>query len=163
MRKRSSEPAAIVLPEPTLEEQVANLSAIVTSFDDALRAAGAHWIHDSVDGITDLHGRLLETRTELERVRAMKETPWPAIQDLRALVIRLRGTATEFDDLTDSVLRRTDVPCPPIAMILFCPGCHEQHVDADAPRRRHHTHLCDSCGHEWKPSHAATMGVRSLA
>ena len=67
----------------------------------------------------------------------------------------------------------------PIPMILFCPKCHVQHVDELEPagsrlnpgavdidwsKRPHRTHLCKmpSCGHMFRPSNFATVGVAEL-
>lgn len=34
---------------------------------------------------------------------------------------------------------------------MRCPGCGEFHIDAgEWARRLHHTHLCLTCGHEWR-------------
>ncbi len=56
---------------------------------------------------------------------------------------------------------------PPIDMILFCPACGEQHIDAPNPRESwtnppHRTHQCEKCGQEWRPADVATNGVGAL-
>lgn len=64
----------------------------------------------------------------------------------------------------------------PIQMILFCPSCGLQHIDApeyegvnhedgsasmwDNPP--HRSHLCHGCGHIWRPADVATEGVASI-
>ena len=56
-------------------------------------------------------------------------------------------------------------PAPPIAMLLWCPKCHVQHVDRGewaTPAKAHRKHLCEACGHVWKPAAAATVGVEKL-
>jgi hypothetical protein len=56
----------------------------------------------------------------------------------------------------------------PIPMILYCPQCHEQHVDEPDERTPdwdnppHRSHLCHACGCIWRPADAATEGVRSI-
>ena len=58
----------------------------------------------------------------------------------------------------------------PIDMILFCPSCGLQHVDAPDPKGTreawtnppHRSHLCQGCGHLWKPADVATNGVAEL-
>ena len=47
-----------------------------------------------------------------------------------------------------------------VDMMLHCPACHAQHVDA-APwdTRPHRSHLCHSCGHIWRPADVCTNGV----
>lgn len=51
----------------------------------------------------------------------------------------------------------------PIPMVLPCPECGVEHIDEDEwetrPRR---THLCQFCGHQWRPSSRATVGVMVL-
>ncbi len=51
----------------------------------------------------------------------------------------------------------------PVPMLLFCPQCGAQHVDAptatwDNPP--HRTHECQACKYLWRPSNTATTGVR---
>lgn len=55
----------------------------------------------------------------------------------------------------------------PIPMILFCPYCGLQHIDAPEPDKGwtnppHKSHLCHDCGHVWRPADVATTGVESL-
>jgi rubredoxin len=68
----------------------------------------------------------------------------------------------------------------PIPMILHCPACHTQHIDAPEPgmlissgptagRVRpgwtnppHRSHLCQECGHVWRPADVPTTGVKSV-
>lgn len=51
----------------------------------------------------------------------------------------------------------------PIPMILYCRVCGVQHVDKDEwVTRPHSTHLCESCGHTWRPCNRSTVGVESL-
>lgn len=66
----------------------------------------------------------------------------------------------------------------PIPMILFCPKCGLQHIDApewnDDPHDiehgqmrtwtnpPHRSHLCHNCGHIWRPADVATEGVAFL-
>lgn len=50
-----------------------------------------------------------------------------------------------------------------IPMILFCPICHERHIDRGRfSYIAHHTHACQSCGHVWRPAIVATVGVHFL-
>ena len=52
----------------------------------------------------------------------------------------------------------------PIDMLLFCPICGEQHVDAPQPEKNwdnppHRSHECQFCGHVWRPADVPTNGV----
>lgn len=56
----------------------------------------------------------------------------------------------------------------PIDILLFCPRCHFQHVDAPQPEKDwnnppHRSHECQFCGCIWRPSDAATNGVEKIA
>lgn len=65
----------------------------------------------------------------------------------------------------------------PIPMILFCPACGEQHIDEPEPslgkrfldpgakewtNPPHRSHLCQGCGHIWRPADVATEGVARI-
>lgn len=52
-----------------------------------------------------------------------------------------------------------------VRMVLFCPACRGQHIDRGewaTPQRLHRTHLCEHCGHLWRPHDMATIGVESV-
>ena len=64
----------------------------------------------------------------------------------------------------------------PIDMVLYCPACGMQHIDAperawDAPAHArgefwtnppHRSHLCHDCGHIWRPADVPTNGVAAV-
>lgn len=53
----------------------------------------------------------------------------------------------------------------PLPMILFCPSCGYQHVDApkgDWTNPPHRSHLCAGCGHVWRPADIPTEGVAEI-
>ena len=64
----------------------------------------------------------------------------------------------------------------PIDMVLHCPACRLQHIDAPEPSQLmhidkneacetwwsnppHRSHLCHGCGHIWRPADVPTSGV----
>lgn len=71
---------------------------------------------------------------------------------------------------------------PPIPMVLYCPNCGAQHVDAAEPcpdegcphygtphghpelwaNPPHRAHLCHACGTIWRPADVATTGVAHI-
>lgn len=55
-----------------------------------------------------------------------------------------------------------DILLQPVPLLLFCPECQMQHVDEGewATARRHRKHLCQGCGHVWKPYPFDTVGVK---
>jgi hypothetical protein len=70
----------------------------------------------------------------------------------------------------------------PIDMVLHCPACGMQHIDAPEPAGEytargydplgaaalawnnppHRSHLCHGCGHIWRPADVATNGVAAV-
>lgn len=55
----------------------------------------------------------------------------------------------------------------PIPMVLHCPACGTQHIDAPEPAKGwdnppHKSHLCHGCGAIWRPAGVPTAGVASL-
>lgn len=49
----------------------------------------------------------------------------------------------------------------PVEMVLDCPACHRQHIDAE-DCEPHCTHVCTDCGHLWTPAEIPTHGVKAL-
>lgn len=65
----------------------------------------------------------------------------------------------------------------PIDMVLHCPKCGMQHIDAPSETREirggelcidrwdnppHRSHKCSACGTIWRPADVATNGVREI-
>ena len=66
----------------------------------------------------------------------------------------------------------------PIDMVLYCPNCGTQHVDAPEPAKPwtydpetvyvswsnppHRSHLCHGCGCVWRPADVPTNGVAAI-
>lgn len=85
-----------------------------------------------------------------------------------------------WDHLSDEFQRRwgvfADELSKPIDMVLYCPRCRTQHIDApeesiegairggelfwDNPP--HRSHLCHSCGFVWRPADVPTNGVKAV-
>ncbi|WP_247896103.1 hypothetical protein [Azospirillum brasilense] len=56
----------------------------------------------------------------------------------------------------------------PLPMLLFCPRCGLQHIDAPDERAGwtyspHRSHLCADCGCIWRPADVPTSGVLAIA
>lgn len=80
-------------------------------------------------------------------------------------------------------LRAATAPSP-IDMLLFCPNCGRQHIDAPHPQAAmldsmcdappnvpdvapwnnppHRSHLCHHCAHIWRPADVPTNGVQAI-
>lgn len=59
----------------------------------------------------------------------------------------------------------TPIDIGPIPMILFCPTCGGQHIDAPSPgwdNPPHRSHLCAFCGYIWRPADVPTTGVAKI-
>lgn len=73
-------------------------------------------------------------------------------------------------------------PAVPVDMVLHCPACGLQHIDAPDPwvakygeelckakgfslwtNPPHKSHLCHGCGHVWRPADVATTGVKAVS
>lgn len=51
----------------------------------------------------------------------------------------------------------------PVPMILFCPKCGHQHVDAGGFEKiPHRTHACEKCNYFWRPADVDTVGVAEI-
>lgn len=53
----------------------------------------------------------------------------------------------------------------PIDMVLYCPACGVQHIDAPEPgwsNPPHRSHRCHGCGHIWRPADVPTNGVAAV-
>jgi hypothetical protein len=90
------------------------------------------------------------------------------ILDRPALVAFLneQGCSVLNDKNGNLVVVLPDRLLPPIAIVLVCPFCKQQHVDeGEWETRVHRTHQCvassfgPGCGHQWRPSNRATRGV----
>lgn len=83
-----------------------------------------------------------------------------------------------------------ELPVKPIDMVLHCPACGMQHIDAPKPcdmgmgceqagvcyasavgqperctawdNPPHRSHLCHGCGHIWRPADVPTNGVQAV-
>jgi hypothetical protein len=60
------------------------------------------------------------------------------------------------------------ISAAPIDMVLHCPCCGVQHVDAPEPASGwanppHRSHQCHHCRHVWRPADVATNGVITIA
>lgn len=119
-----------------------NYGAVLASEINALPAKPRSYIHD------------LETRAD------------PAFDVRRAFVSEENAAALakRVEELEQELaaLRR------PVDMLLFCPVCSAQHIDAPDERTPdwsnppHKSHLCHACGHVWRPCDRPTNGVATL-
>lgn len=141
--------------------------------DDKLRAsmldpiiAGA--LYDLMGWLTSREQRLVLSSTDLAAPACDALVEWA----------RLRGLSLNDAHVEDW---RAVLPAPtaePIDMVLHCPACGMQHVDApdedghahahsDGRESRwtnppHRSHLCHACGLVWRPADVPTNGVAAV-
>ena len=98
-----------------------------------------------------------------------------AIEVFDAITGTQPGVKFSFERRGDQVFvtKHTDLA---INMVLHCPACGLQHidapgadVDANGPCYDHHwdnpphrSHLCHGCGHIWRPADVPTNGVAAV-
>jgi hypothetical protein len=106
-------------------------------------------------------------------------TPWPLGDVLRRLVHDVEHLLQDHScdhlgwELSDhartaatAILVAVDgaaAATPPIDMVLHCPRCSAQHIDAptgDWTNPPHRSHLCSACKLIWRPADVPTNGVR---
>ena len=135
---------------------------------------------DAPEDIAGARARLTDAvqRRAAACVRWVKRQRLPADEEAAAIRSEREFAALPSVALNDldallSYLSRLEAQREtPIDMILFCPKCGLQHVDApevgalgyfgewDNPP--HRSHLCHGCGHIWRPCDRATNGVASI-
>jgi hypothetical protein len=67
----------------------------------------------------------------------------------------------------DLVIAKVGFARVPVPMVLHCPSCGEQHIDAPELDKGwtnppHRSHLCHACGTVWRPADIQTTGVPAL-
>lgn len=92
------------------------------------------------------------------RVTELLEANNREVERRRAAESALRGAMALLEDER----------ARPVELLLFCPACLHQHVDAPDPaigwtNPPHRSHLCASCGHVWRPADRPTTGVATIA
>ncbi len=137
--------------------------------------------------LTDIHGVIAGDQPGMSLQQALDvadiSTPAPALahralkvfKSLHELLAQIRdhaGVDCPFGDLPEAVaaLRRAaqrQAHAGVINMVLHCPSCGTQHVDApdrstDWDNPPHRSHLCHQCGLVWRPADVWTTGVQEV-
>ena len=87
-----------------------------------------------------------------------KVEPYPGQEDIPSGVIEVCRAA----------IASVEAQPAAIDMVLHCPACGLQHIDAPDERtpnwknEPHRSHLCHGCGHIWRPADVATNGVAAV-
>lgn len=116
--------------------------------------------------------------------RALYDAMRMALKDIEAVLARHGCPAgATMTDWIDEQLTALAATAKPIDMLLLCPACGMQHIDAVETGTTlsrsgldtltetevvtwsnppHRSHMCHGCGHQWRPADVATNGVRSI-
>lgn len=99
---------------------------------------------------------------QLDAGTVVRFTGLDAIVDADLRFRRSRGEARATLESTAP----TEEEGKAIPMLLFCPKCGVQHVDAPSEgwtNPPHRSHLCHACGTIWRPADVPTEGVASIS
>jgi len=156
-----------------------------------------HWPRYLREQYTSRLGRSGRGRLWIAEGMKTSVDPWPDTMIARIIVSEsAAGIVIHSADaaliaglpgfITDTRLNFIAAPSPaavgdaPLDMILYCPNCGKQHIDAEesgaswrarsderdrGPRWTnppHRSHLCQDCGCIWRPADVATNGVESI-
>lgn len=170
---------------PTVQQQVIN--ALETAKN------GLIWYQDrypeAVDGSDDEAMAEIDAALQEAACTPVPEQDMPgmspmnrhcaysAATTLRALGYDWLEHAGQWLPVTPEAPRPSQAPAEvPIDMVLHCPKCGLQHIDAPDPAPRytswkqfdhwtnppHRSHLCKTCGWVWRPADVPTNGVLAV-
>ena len=149
------------------EAKVAELNRVIADYGEQIRtlraekqAAGEPWawaVHDADGEIPNYeHGGTDDT------------VIYPNEADARLFAGDLRSDRDSSKEAAISVVPLYPRPSvEPIPMLMYCPRCGAQHIDApkgEWTNPPHKTHTCQTCGARWRHCDAwPTTGVASLS
>jgi len=72
-----------------------------------------------------------------------------------------------FEHIVESCTAPDLHALPPLPVVIFCPNCRTQHIDAPAPERDwdnppHRSHECTACGFTFRVADVPTEGVKEI-
>ncbi len=109
-----------------------------------------------------LTARLRELEAEVARLNETKMSNSRALAEMRV------GANAMANEITDLRFRLAAAEAAiPVPMLLFCPSCGRQHVDAPEAESGwtnppHKSHKCHACGLVWRPADVPTNGVATI-
>lgn len=112
---------------------------------------------------TDIPALLVEVKRLTEENRGLTQT-------VSSFEAALRGEqGIEFEDgYLVNVAALIEENNRPVDLLLFCPNCGTQHIDAPDKRTPewtnppHRSHLCHDCATIWRPADVPTNGVAKI-
>jgi hypothetical protein len=142
---------------------------------------------NSLDAIAALHAINTDEPSEWRRVMAVLTDAGMTDEEIGTelaasprTLARWRTSRPGIRPLTRHLLKRSlielfaaraalaSIPTVPIPLILHCPKCGLQHIDAPDGRTPewtnppHKSHLCHGCGCIWRPCDQPTEGVATI-
>ncbi len=177
-----SQPAAQVGSAPTDEHLMNFLAPWVIADDprdrkdflDALRAALKSWPaarSEPKRGFSTPWGEADDSGEPSEQAEPVAVGDEPDWDDVRHQAETATGLTVEqhtFSIIIREVRRWLARQAEPIDMVLHCPACGLQHIDAPDERtpgwknEPHRSHLCHGCRHIWRPADVPTNGVAAV-
>lgn len=128
--------------------------------------AAYHVVTKAMDGAGAAPSAESEAAALRERASLKYLPDPPKIEglDLIAALSKVWGYAYACRDIAVLFAQQAGEPA---AMLLYCPRCQKQHIDAPEPESDwtnppHATHTCGGCGLNWRPSNINTVGVAEI-
>lgn len=106
-------------------------------------------------------------RERIERLLADASAAWERVGEFQAKE-RLWLEQVQSSRRSEIAAWEEMAKPPPVDVLLFCPRCHAQHIDAPEvgtgwANPPHKSHLCHQCGTVWRPADVPTNGVAAIA
>lgn len=106
------------------------------------------------------------------RMVADRDRVYAELQDVletgTVLPVELIAKARHWRSLCEGLGKQIEQErARPVDMLLFCPKCVTQHIDAPNAEKNwtnppHRSHECQACQHVWRPADVATNGVAEI-
>lgn len=104
---------------------------------------------------------------EIERLQQLLDSSLHRNHELECHALEPQAVPQEYQDGWHAGM--AEAQTHPIGMVLYCPSCGKQHIDAPDDRTPdwknppHKSHLCHGCGTIWRPADVPTVGVTAIA
>lgn len=129
--------------------------------------------HEATDLLQEAEGLIADMDSEIEELRVNLQdselegyrTAFFAIGELLGLPAQSIPPKKVWETQMRPALQAAIAAQGPVPMVLHCPRCHLQHIDAPDERTPgwqnppHRSHLCHGCGLIWRPADVPTIGV----
>lgn len=131
--------------------------------------------HEATDLLQEAEGLIADMDSEIEELRTALHqadldgyrTAFFEIGELLGMTAQPFSPKEVWETQMRPALQAAIAAQGPVPMVLHCPRCHLQHIDAPDERTPdwqnppHRSHLCHGCGLIWRPADVPTIGVDS--